>query len=965
MNRFAAQDCPLFDPVVHALTAAQMPYDALSAPMQDRVCRLVRFSPRLASFCAARIAYLLPWLQEGRLETPFSVPMLQSALQDSLPSADNPEIALRQFHRQHMVGIALRDICELAEIQEITEELSNLADVVIQTVFAHSWQRLVDQYGPPVAHGTGQPAQMAVIALGKHGGRELNFSSDVDLMFVYDTEGETSGGTLASIPNRSFFTFVAQKICDCLTKATADGFLYRVDTRLRPEGKNGPLASSLMMIEEYYHFYGQNWERQALLKARAVAGPPEIGKKFIKLITPFTYRKYVDEMEIADALRSIDRMRNRSLEMLGSDERRRRDFKNGYGGIRDIEFFTQAVQILYGGQYPEIRHGGTLLSLLRMHESGLLHSKEYGFLALAYQFLRRIEHRLQMVDEKQVYQLPTNEQEMALLAENLGYPNVEQLKKEYEETTRHVRALYAGVFQRKEWEDSTELFFDKEKYDEDIEQILREHEFLDPERAYTFLKDLGKAPDAHLQAKMTRLYKAIFPRLLACFKRSPDSDMALGNFEKLVTNYKARISLYETLGEQPPFLDLLVSVISCSSFLTTLILRDPSLMDSIGGKETFEEQIEPSSLATHLSLVEKTYKAEDRRDHLLRVQNAAMLRSGIRFLLGLTSVEEMGRELAAVADFVLEASGPACTAMLAERYPEFSRGHAGEIAIIGMGKLGGMDFNVASDCDVLFLYEQESRTAKVTASEYFSRWAAKFLDFEERKSRLGFLYHMDARLRPHGANSPLASSLASFQSYFLKEAQFWEKMAFSRARFICGNPRIAEALPRLKEEILFSRPMCAAEIQELLTMRKKIEIQKKEETLKAGPGGLIDVEFIAQALVLRYGSAIPALRLTSTMEVLRVARAEAVMPVAQVQALEESYTFLREVENRLRIVNNVSLDTIPTDSEELEKITRRYALRLDTDKLHPDQFMHTIAKQTQTVRSIFNQFFADLLRHTP
>ncbi|MBD3267323.1 hypothetical protein GF373_11705, partial [bacterium] len=676
------KDSPVFSSLVESLAEKGVEFSSLKSSMQERIARLVKFAPGPASTCAAKPDLLLPLLKEGVLEEGITSEQLQSRLRERMESVEDPWLAIRRFHRMHIMRIALRDLCELAEIDKITEELSDLADAVIAAIHDLYWEELIGQYGIPYCMEKAETAHLCVIAMGKHGGRELNFSSDVDLMFVYDYEGETEGDASGSVENQAFFTILARKICDFLTKTTPEGYLYRVDTRLRPEGEHGPLASSLSMIEEYYHSYGQNWERQALLKARPVAGHSEVGQKFLKLINPFTYRKYVDELEIADVLRTIDAMRNKSLEQLGSQQNRYLDFKNGYGGIRDIEFFAQAVQILYGGQYPEIRQAGTLLTLLRMHESGLLHSREFGVLALAYRFLRRIEHRMQMEEERQVYKLPTNEQGLQWLAENMGYPSAEELTNQYNQTTAQVRELYQGVFKRKEWEDDTEVFLEKDTFDGEIEDILKSYNFQNPRSAFNFLQALKYSPDPHLQPKTNRLFKTFLPRLLSCLKQSPDPDMALGNFEKLVTSFRARSALYETFSDQPPYVDLLVSVISGSSFLTRLVLRDPSLMETIGRDFTFEESITRESLQTHFHLLSQ-YGKSDVRDRLLRVQNAAMLRSGIRFILGLCSVEEMGHELAIVADFILAESMPPCHDMMRERYADFTDKYAGEIGILG------------------------------------------------------------------------------------------------------------------------------------------------------------------------------------------------------------------------------------------------------------------------------------------
>ncbi|MGI6454556.1 MAG: bifunctional [glutamate--ammonia ligase]-adenylyl-L-tyrosine phosphorylase/[glutamate--ammonia-ligase] adenylyltransferase [bacterium] len=923
--------------------------------------KLALYSSRLSTLCLNK-PFILKHLAQDNLKSPRSLQDLYEQLSQHQQEESNPLLALRNFHRTEIIRVAMRDFCELAQIETLAEELSHLADVVIQTVFDCVSHKLIHKFGEPYSHEHHSPAHMCVVGLGKLGGQELNFSSDIDLMFVYDYEGETTGGSEGILDNKKFFTLLVQEVSDILCRPTPEGFLYRVDLRLRPEGDRGAIAVPLMAVELYYHSYGQNWERQSLLKARVVAGSQEVGKKFIKLITPFTYRKYVDEVEIAEVIRSIDSMRMRSLHEIKSEELRWRNFKNGYGGIRDIEFFVQAVQLLYGGQYPEIKLTGTLVTLLRLHQSHLLHSMEYGVLALAYKLLRRIEHHLQMVGEQQVYDLPATTEAQKQLADSLGYPSWDSFWQDYRRNTQAVRKIYEGVFKRQEFQDVAEIIIDSEQFNESVDRLLASYELEDTKKAFTFLKSLQQSSDAHLQLKITRLFKAYLPRLLQYIKNSPDPDLALFNFEKLVASFRAKSALYQSFCDEPPLLDLLVSVTSSSSFLTRLLLRDPSLMEFIGHTDFLNEVITKNVVHEHLRLMNKAYPNAPFRDILLRVQNASMLRSGIRFILGLTDVEHMGRELANVADFVLEQSLPPVTETLRERYPEFTQKYAHELAVIGFGKLGGREFNVASDCDLVFVYPEHHQTDEITSSEYFQRWGSKYIDYLQQKGVLGFLYHVDTRLRPHGQNSPMASSMNSMFEYYRNDAQYWEKMALTRARFVCGNPDVELLLRQLKEEVLFSSSCSRDEIQQVLDMRHKIAREKQDETLKAAPGGLIDVEFIAQTLVLCYGASHPAIRSTSTITNIRNAREAGVMDERDASQLLESYLFLREVENRLRIVNNISLDALPGDPDEMVKLTRRYSLRLDSKDLTAEKFQQMILYHTRNVRRIFDTFYGQLLK---
>lgn len=950
-----------FEDLLKSLEEKGIDPGVLSESLREKLRTLAVYSPRLAGICSSKPDILIPLLDEEIFHTAYSKKELQELLQSRMRNSDNPELSLRRFHRTQIVRIALRDLCNLADIRQITEELSDLADTIVEGVFEFIWTALVGQYGEPWSDDRSAPSRMTVISLGKHGGRELNFSSDIDLMFVYNHKGQTSGDGKKIVSNESFFTLLAQGICDLLGKTTSEGFLYRIDNRLRPEGDKGALAVSLLAVEMYYHTYGQNWERQMLLKARPIAGDSSVGRQFIQLIAPFTYRKYVDEVEIAEVLRGIDVMREKSLAKLGSLENQINDFKNGYGGIRDIEFFVQAVQMLYGGQYPEIKLAGTLLSLQRMNESHLLHSNDYKTLANAYRFLRRIEHRLQMVADQQVYELPRDNEGRARLALSMGFTGWDLFFEQYDTITHNVRSIYSGVFQREEWQVNLDFLIDEESYSEELGDLLEFYEFAEPKRAYAFIKDLNKSPDLHLQPKTTRLFKEILPRLLLCLKNSPDPDLALANFEKLVSSFRARTSLYESLSAQPRLIEMLASVTGSSSFLTRLVLRDPSLMESIEHDEFLEESVTVSRLESHLKLIKQTYPKASLRDCLLRVQNAAMFHSGIRFILGLEDVERMGANLAQIADFVLDECLEPVSQRAAQRFSDLSTPLANDAAILGFGKLGGREFNVASDCDLVFVYTESREVGNVTSVEYFQHWTKYLLQYLEEKTPLGFLYHADIRLRPHGKKGAEALTQETLLDYYRKQAQFWEKMALTRARFICGNPEIKGFLERLKEEVLFSAPPSREETLSILDMRQRIEKEKKEETLKAGPGGLVDVEFIAQAISLHFGYKEPALRSTSTFEILRAASVCGVLPALDASQLIASYTFLRDVENRLRIVDNASLDSLPTGEEELKKLTRRYAQHLESKKITKDEFLAQIEDHTRKVREIFDRFFEGIL----
>ena len=525
--------------------------------------------------------------------------------------------ALRRAHRLEVSRIALHHLEHRSEIISLTEDLSDLADAVLKRVYAIAMRMHENDYGP-------QPdgSAMAVFSLGKHGGQELNFSSDIDLLFVYQAENPTD-------ETAKWYDRLAALFGNLLMATTPYGFLYRVDTRLRPEGNRGALVPSFAAVETYYHTFGEAWERQALLKLRPAAGDEKLGKDVAKILEPFTYRKYIDEVEIAETLRGMDRLRRRMGEHYKVRADRERDIKVRRGGIRDVEFITQAIQILYGGQYPEVRVAGTMEALQRMFESGLMHSSDHETLTEGYTVLRLTEHALQLGEGRQMYQLPAGGKELDRLAWIAGYDDGPALTRNLDEITARIHEVYNAIFGRAEWEDHTSVLIEESTSIEDAAEVLEEFGIRDVNAAQKRLQRFAADPDhAYLQAKTKRRFLAILPRLLTFASEQPSPDRCLQQFERILDGIGSRSSFYDMMKDQPQAIELLTAIAGGSEFLTETLRRNPSLVESLGNETFLRDGLTRGNLHTYLHELRIAHPKYAPFEHLVRLRNGGEMRGG-------------------------------------------------------------------------------------------------------------------------------------------------------------------------------------------------------------------------------------------------------------------------------------------------------------------------------------------------
>ena len=862
---------------------------------------------------------------------------------------------LRCFKRAEILRIATRDLNGLAPLEEVTAELSSLAASALHIAHDVCRQCLIRDHGVPLvlSASSQREAEMTVIGMGKLGGNELNFSSDIDIIYFYETDnGETSGidngsgGIKGVISLHAFFNKLGEMISKALSQVTEDGFVFRVDVGLRPEGKSGDMAISLRSAEIYYESWGQSWERTAMLKARPVAGSLDLGEQLLKMLQPFVYRKYLDYNLIEDMKhmkQKIDASLARSMEA-------ETNLKLGRGGIREIEFFIQALQLVYAGKNPKLRERNSLNSLKSLLAARLISEEDHCRLSDAYRFLRTVEHRIQVVQERQTHNLPTKDDEILALSRRSGFlrgNGLQRFRDTLEEHRSHVSAIYGNLFHTRDakLQQATNpelLFFLDHKADEDlVKDMLAERRFENVERAYDNLLSLRTGPvKANLTERSRRLLEKISPLLLQEIFNSPDPDMALANLERFLAMIGTRSSYYALLAENRETLKLLVSLFSMSEFLSKILIGHPELLDSLVARNDATTIKSKDGMARDLAnLLEQSDYFEEQLDVLRRFRNEEFLRIGLNDIHGKMGQSEITSQLSLLSEVCLDAAFRLAVQEL-KRFGAPTNSVDGglkhaSLAVIGMGKLGGGDLNYHSDLDIIFVYDHQGMTngdKQISNHEYFAKLAQKVISILTMQTREGYVYKIDTRLRPSGNAGPLVTSLDSFLDYHRKEAQIWERQALTKARVVLGDQLLAGQLHDVIRQTVYGSSIDDDGRQEIHRLRMRMENELAKETagsynIKTGRGGMVDVEFAVQYLLLKYGCRFPELRTTSTIVALKEIGTLGILAESEAETLLTGYKFLRKLENRLRIIHDYSVNDLGGTKSYINKL----ALRLGYD----------------------------------
>ena len=828
---------------------------------------------------------------------------------------------LRLFRRREMVRIAWRDLAGRADMVETTADLSHLADACIDLTLSRLYQWHCVQWGTPMGAESRVPQQLVVIGMGKLGAHELNFSSDVDLIFAYPEEGETEGGA-RQIANQEFFIRLGQRLNAMLEATTAHGFVFRVDMRLRPFGESSALALSFDATEDYYQVHGREWERYAMIKARVVAGDKERGAELMKMLRPFVFRRYVD-FGAFESLREMKAMIAREVQRKGMED----NVKLGAGGIREVEFIGQAFQLIHGGREKTLqaRRILTILEALRGFE--YLPDFVVDELVIAYFFLRNTEHRLQEYAEEQTHRLPRDEEGRLRLAFSMGFSDWAEFEQVLRGYMRRVHQHFEQVFAAPQTEHAASDALDltgvwQGNLDEeqacaalsqagyvDVAEIYRRVQQLRQGRSFLSLGTNGRTRMNHL-----------VPLLLGAAGQHEQPDATLQRLLALIESIARRSAYLALLVENPMALSQLVRLCGASPYIAELLTRSPHLLDELLDPRTLynpppREEFE-NELRQRLMVIEND-DLEAQMDVLRHARQAAVLRVAAADVMEAVPLMVVSDHLTDIAELILDASMTIAWHHLVARHGRPMCGSEQVcdtgFAIIAYGKLGGIELGYGSDLDVVFLHSSESEGLATNGEKpvenavFYARLAQRIIHILTARTPSGILYEVDTRLRPSGASGLLVSGVDAFRNYQESEAWTWEHQALVRARVVAGDPAIAEAFGTIRRAILSRQRDPAMLRREVREMREKmrghlVTGNVGQFDLKQGSGGIADIEFMVQYGVLAWSHDHPALLdWTDNIRLLEGFAAAGLMRREDVQLLSDAYRAFRAQVHRLTL----------------------------------------------------------------
>ncbi len=811
--------------------------------------------------------------------------------------------ALRRLRRRVFLHTMMRDLALSAPLTEVCGTMTRLAELTVGATAQRHARLLSLKFGEPMSAEDGTPQRLIVIGMGKLGGGELNVSSDIDLIFIYPDDGDTNGPR--SLSNREFFDRLGQRLIASLHDVTSEGYVFRVDTRLRPYGESGPLTTTFTGLETYLVTQGRAWERYAWLKARALTGSHH--RELDSLVIPFVFRKYLD-YDAYDGLRDVHRqIREQALR---SDSLA--NVKLGEGGIREIEFIVQALQIVRGGREPGLRVKGTLPALAALEARGLLPASAAAALRGAYDFLRRTEHRLQYRDDQQTHQIPASADERALLAEAMGLGGAREFDAELRRHRAQVSEQFAQVFgadkpaagQRDRyaelWEEPVATAAAREH--------LTAHGFDDSDQLIATLGRV-RASSRYLQlpVQSRERFDTLVPQLLAVAAANPGTTGAQAVFNRLLNLLEtvSRRSAYLALViEHPPLLPRIAHLMGASAWAADYLTQHPILLDELLDARILLAEPDWAVWRDELARQMAGHAGDvDRQmDTLRHFHDAQTFRLLAQDLGGRLTVERLADHLSALADVLLAATLEACWANLV------GPGAAPPcFAIVAYGKLGGKELGYASDLDIVFLYDVAPDDVQADAlPERYARLAQRLITWITTNTAAGQLYDTDLRLRPDGAAGLMVSSFTAFRKYQRENAWTWEHQALTRARFVAGDAHLGAAFEAEREAILRLDRDPRKLADDVAEMRRRMAAGHPNRTalfdLKHDPGGMVDIEFTVQYLVLAHANRHPELtRNAGNIALLGICAQLGLLPPDLAHRAADAYRDYRRLQHQIRL----------------------------------------------------------------
>ncbi|NOQ63555.1 MAG: bifunctional [glutamate--ammonia ligase]-adenylyl-L-tyrosine phosphorylase/[glutamate--ammonia-ligase] adenylyltransferase [Methyloprofundus sp.] len=875
----------------------------------------------IAQTCARQPQFLLNLISSGDL--------LQSAVRDSykMQLADytfnsDAELmkVLRQFRNTQMLRIAWRDLAGWSELDETLEDLTALAEACIQFTLDYLYQQACDRRGTPVLPD-GSKQGLVVLGMGKLGAWELNYSSDIDLIFAYQQDGvltdrkETSYG--------EFFSRICRLLVKILDEITADGFVFRTDIRLRPFGDSGPVIMTFDGLENYYLSQAREWERYAMVKVRPVAGDVQAGTQFMALIKPFVYRRYLDYGAFAEL---------RSLKLQITQELQRKDrmdnVKLGPGGIREIEFIGQAFQLIRGGQDDSLQDRRIQSILVLLGEKDLLAAEDSQQLQRSYRFLRRVENHIQEFQDKQAHDLPKTETEQAILAFSLDYPDWQSFKAELDQVREQVHKVFVDVFSMQEEEESTQVcgqIWMAQSDDESCLNKLAGLGYAKPEQILSLLQSLKTSSSIkRLSTKGAQTLEKLMLKVIDALADNPNAYMTLQRLSALFEQVAGRNVYLSLLAENDDALQQLITLISASSWIADYLSKYPVLFDELLDTRSLYEPLDKASLQQQLAAQLAKIDADDIEQlmYALRTfKQINVLRVAAADIMGAASLMTVSDYLSYIAEVILEQAVNIAWAILAAKngLPPNASADNKHFGILGFGKLGGIELSYSSDLDLIFVYDYADNNAltdgrkQISAAQFYATLGQRVRSLLNTQLLSGMAYEIDMRLRPSGDSGLLVSPLSSYEQYLKQEAWTWEHQALVRGRFVTGDSTTQEKYAGIRQRVLSLHRETSELKQEVREMREKMRTALDKSgadwfNLKQGVGGITDIEFIVQFCILAYAEAHPELtEFTDNMSLLDSLGEQKLLSLEEVTTLKRAYCIFRDRGHKEALQGNKAL----------------------------------------------------------
>ena len=825
----------------------------------------------------------------------------------------------RLYVQQRIFDFALADIHHRWDLETVTLALSDLADETVAFTIDMARSELAEKY-PGIAD-----VSLAVIALGKWGGRELNYSSDIDLLFVYG-QGNVSGDEPRRLANK-----LATTLIDRLSRPTYEGIAFRVDADLRPEGGTGPLVRTLDSYKAYYEKWGEAWEFQALLKARFAAGDRDLGDRFLAMVGEFVWPASIS----SDAIRLLRQLKTRSEEAADPD-----DIKRAPGGIRDVEFSVQLLQLVHGRADPELRSPGTFSAISALTAGGYVRQDDADALADSYRFLRTVEHRLQMWQMAQTHRLPNDREQLAF---SMGYRSsdrsaVDQLSADLSRHRHQVRSLHERLYYRPLLEAFAAASPTGLARDRAVAR-LEALGFADLQAAAQAIEDLTTG-----MSRRSRLMQQLLPLMVEWLADTPNPDMGLSQLATLVAASRDNAELTGILRDRPSAAQRLCQLLGSSRLVSSFIDRIPEFLPRLADDKLLLELPSPEDTVRALERMELRPDRDTRMASLRRLVRRRMLRTAAADLLGLVSVDRVAAALTDTAD----------AAALAGLWTASQAVSPVPFAVVAMGKWGGRELGYGSDLDLVYV------TGSTQDTQAGLRLAAEFAGVLGRHTSDGVAYEVDADLRPEGKQGSLARSLEAFRSYYATRAEPWELLALVKARPVAGDPRVRQDFEELVRSYAFPEEVPPEMIRSIRGIKARVERERlprgedPDFHLKLGPGGLSDIEFLVQLWQLRLASKTPELQTTGTLEALDHLAQMGIVSLGEAEHLATTYRLCTQIRNRLVLQTARPHDSIPLDGEESARLAR--SLGYDSRSQLREEYRRT----TRRARRIFeHRFFQD------